>query len=84
MARVVITITDMPDGSVNVVATPNVTALINLKRGDAGLTSGQAYALRGLMAIRNAARMQKPAEGLIQRPSPIEVQSFTKKPRKGD
>jgi len=69
MARVIITIIDNPDGSVACKAEPNVANLINLHRSDAGLTAGQAYALRALNAIREAAKMQNVRQNIIVVPN---------------
>lgn len=56
---VVIHIRDNIDGSVSINAVPNVAGLIDVKRSGAGLTSGQAYALSGLLHIAKEAREQR-------------------------
>lgn len=70
---VVIFIEDNPDGSVSVVAAPNVAGLIDLKRSGAGLTSGQGYALSALLHIAKAAREErKKSQSRIYLPPGIE------------
>jgi hypothetical protein len=56
VADVIIRITDLPDGTVSCVATPNVQDLINLMNHQAGLTMAQGYALRALRAVLEASR----------------------------
>lgn len=56
MAKVTIVIEDIENGLVKCEATPNVTQMINLERGAAGLTAAQAYALHALLAIRDVSR----------------------------
>lgn len=58
MARVVIEITDNPDGTVTAKATPNLAAIMDAGKRGAGLTSAQAYAVSALLHIRDESRAQ--------------------------
>jgi len=67
MATVTITIHDLEDGKVAVEARPNFAEMMGLMDNGSGLSSGQAYALCALNAIRRESKSRDPHRILIPR-----------------
>lgn len=65
MARIVITVEDMPDGTVKTVMDPPFATLMQMNASGHTLTSAHGYALRAVNAIRDAAKDQSNTLGLI-------------------
>lgn len=58
MAKILITIQDMPDGTVSCVSTPNFAEM--MRDGQGPLTAAEGYALYALNAVRNESRKKAP------------------------
>lgn len=57
MAKVTITIEDLPNGKVRTVSSPNFETMAKMAKAEA-LTSAHGYAITGLRAIHAASREQ--------------------------
>lgn len=57
MAKILITIQDMPDGTVSCVSTPNFAEM--MRDGQGPLTAAEGYALYALNAVRNESRKKE-------------------------
>lgn len=67
MAKVVITIEDMPDGKVKVVSDPNFETMMVMHDSGHPLTAANGYAFTALNAIRNEAKRQGPTRIFVPR-----------------
>lgn len=67
MAKIVITIEDLPTKGVKVVAEPNFETMMKMQFSGYELTSAHGYALYALNAIRAESKRQGPTKFLIPR-----------------
>ena len=67
MAKVVITIEDLPNGKVRTVCEPNFETMMKMKMSGGELTSAHGYAFQCLNAIREESKRRGPTKILIPR-----------------
>lgn len=67
MAQVTITIEDLPNGGVKVVATPNLETMFKMLDSGNDLTASHGYAFTALNAIKKASNEKDPLKIIVPR-----------------
>jgi hypothetical protein len=65
MAKVTISIEDLPNGKVRAVSTPSFEQLIKGEIAGSDLTSAQGYALKAMNAIREVSKSNEPTNKIL-------------------
>lgn len=60
MAKVTITIEDMPNGKIQIISTPNFMQMVKLTENGIGLTDAEGYAVALLNHARKISKSQTP------------------------